>query len=105
MIGALLRRIERKLFPPSGKLEGYENAELADVIFRKTLAYDPSKEDWPDMVGATTVLDFGGSCGAHYKEAIHHAPDVRWAVVETPAMVHRASEVATERLRFFASIP
>ena len=75
-----------------------------DVVFKKTLAYDPPKEDWPDMVGATTVLDFGGACGAHYKEALHHAPDVRWAVVETPAMVRRASELATKRLRFFPSV-
>jgi putative methyltransferase (TIGR04325 family) len=55
-------------------------------------------------MGVTTVLDFGGACGVHYKEAILHTPDVRWAVVETPAMVDRASELASDRLKFFTSI-
>ena len=100
----LFHRLKRKLMPPSAKLEGYESEELIDVIFRKTLAYHPIKEDWPDVISAATVLDFGGACGAHYKEAILHTPDVRWAVVETPAMMHRASELASDRLKFFTSI-
>jgi hypothetical protein len=44
------------------------------------------------------VLDFGGACGLHYKQA--QMPDVRRAVVETPAMVTRAAEIATDKLRF-----
>lgn len=103
-MAGLFHRLKRKLLPPAGKLEGYENDELVDVVFRKTLAYDPPKEDWPDVLGTSTVLDFGGACGAHYKEAVLHTPDVRWAVVETAAMVRRASELANERLRFFVSV-
>jgi hypothetical protein len=38
----------------------------------------------------------------HYKQAC--SPGVRWAVVENPAMVERASELSTEYLQFFASI-
>src|SRR5689334_22774276 len=103
-MASFFRRMKRKFMPPTEKLEGYENSELVDVVFRKTLAYNPPKEDWPDLVGASTVLDFGGACGAHYKEAQHYTPDVRWAVVETPAMVRKASDIATDRLRFFTSI-
>jgi hypothetical protein len=103
-LAGLFRRIKRKMLPPAPKLEGYENPELVDVIFKKTLAYNAPKQEWRDVVGASTVLDFGGASGAHYKEAIHHTPDVRWAVVETPAMVQRASVVATDRLQFFSSV-
>ncbi|MEK9285521.1 hypothetical protein MTR72_38985 [Bradyrhizobium sp. ISRA442] len=40
----------------------------------------------------------------HYKLAERRSPGIRWAVVETPGMVARASELATERLRFFSDI-
>jgi hypothetical protein len=50
------------------------------------------------------VLDFGGGFGQHYKCATPLSPDVRWAVVETPAAVQRASVVASGRLRFFTSV-
>src|SRR5262249_12603477 len=32
------------------------------------------------------------------------SPDVRWAVVETPAVVRRASVLTSDRLRFFTSV-
>jgi putative methyltransferase (TIGR04325 family) len=54
------------------------------------------------MAGVSSVLDFGGGCGRHYKEA--RSPTVRWAVVESAAMVERAKELATDRLQFFTSI-
>lgn len=97
----LISSISRRLFPPSETLEGYEQPELVDVIFRKTLAYQPV-DDWPDIAGASTVLDFGGGCGLHYKQA--RSDHVRWAVVETPAMVERAKTLATDRLQFFTDI-
>lgn len=96
----MLRRLLR-LFP-SETITGYEHPELVDVVFRKTLAYKP-EGSWPEIEGARTVLDFGGGCGAHYKEA--NSPTVRWAVVETPAMAARASELATDKLKFFSDIP
>ena len=40
----------------------------------------------------------------HYKLARRQSPGIRWAVVETPGMVARADELATERLRFFPDI-
>jgi hypothetical protein len=97
----LISAVKRRLFRPSETIEGYEQPELVDVIFRKTLVYEPAG-DWPEMHGATTVLDFGGGCGLHYKQA--RSQDVRWAVVETAAMVERAKELATDRLQFFTRI-
>jgi hypothetical protein len=89
--------------PPRKVLEGYENDELVETIFRKTVAYEPAG-DVPLIEGAKTVLDFGGGAGLHYKIACRHSPDIRWAVVETPAMVHRARELSTDRLMFFSDI-
>jgi putative methyltransferase (TIGR04325 family) len=86
---------------PSETLHGYENPELVETIFRKTIAYRPTKP-WPEMESAGTVLDFGGGCGIHYKQANHQT--VRWAVVETPAMVNRAKILETYHLKFFTDI-
>jgi hypothetical protein len=86
---------------PRETLDGYEQPELIEVIFQKTKAYKPDG-NWPEMAGVLSVLDLGGGCGIHYKQA--NLPDVRWAVVETPAMVERAKELATDRLQFFSSI-
>jgi putative methyltransferase (TIGR04325 family) len=82
-------------------IDGYEQAELVEVIFQKTKAYRAA-EPWPEMAGVSSVLDFGGGCGIHYRQA--NSPDIRWAVVETPAMVARAKELETDRLRFFSDI-
>lgn len=100
---SLIRRLRRKLFPPGQAIEGYENEELVDTIFRKTVAYDP-KGDWALVSGMKTVLDFGGGAGLHYKLARLQNPDIRWAVVETQAMVRRARELAMDRLQFFSDI-
>jgi putative methyltransferase (TIGR04325 family) len=86
---------------PVETLRGYEHPELVEMIFKKTVAYVPT-ESWEEMRDASAVLDFGGGCGLHYKQACN--PAVRWAVVETPAMVKRASALETDRLRFFSSI-
>lgn len=99
----LISRLSRRLLPPLVTIDGYEQPELIEVIFKKTVAYRPL-DAWPEMAGVPSVLDFGGGCGVHYKAAKRHSPDVRWAVVDTPAMVARASELATDNLRFFASV-
>jgi hypothetical protein len=84
-------------------IEGYENEELVDAIFRKTVAYEP-EGDWPLVADVKTVLDFGGGAGLHYKLARLQSPNIRWAVVETQAMVRRSRELATDRLKFFRDI-
>jgi hypothetical protein len=86
----LIAKIARKLGPPLETLDGYEQSELIEVIFQKTKAYEPDGS-WPEMAGVSSVLDFGGGCGLHYKLAKLQSPKIRWAVVETPAMVARAS--------------
>ncbi|WP_024343033.1 hypothetical protein [Bradyrhizobium japonicum] len=100
---SLMRRLRRKLFPPHGVVEGYENEELVETILRKTIAFQ-AEENWPLVANVGSVLDFGGGAGIHYKIARQTSPDTRWAVVETPAMVRRASKLATNRLRFFSEI-
>lgn len=102
-IMSLTQRLRRRLFPPRGTIEGYESEELVDIIFRKTIAYQ-GQANWPLVAGLGTVLDFGGGAGVHYKTARVQSPDIRWAVVETPAMVRRANELATDKLRFFEQI-
>lgn len=97
MLARLLRLI------PSKPLEGYENPELVSEIYKKTLAAEPT-ESWPEIRGTNTVIDFGGACGIHYKAARREAPLIRWAVVETPAMVREASNLSTDQLKFFDSI-
>lgn len=84
-------------------LHGYEHPELVEMVFRKTAAYVPSG-GWPLVLGKETVLDFGGGCGVHYRLAALQNPTIRWAVVETPAMVARSSVLATNHLRFFTDI-
>lgn len=88
-------------FLPLETLHGYEHPELVDVVFRKTVAYVPTLA-WPEMIGVATVLDFGGGCGQHYKRA--NSSTVKWAVVETPAMVSRAQQLETDNLKFFDDI-
>ncbi|MCP3395233.1 hypothetical protein NLM27_41615 [Bradyrhizobium sp. CCGB12] len=98
-----VQKVKRKLFPPREVVEGYENPELVETIVLKTINYRPSG-DWPLVQGLKAVLDFGGGAGLHYKVARQQSPDIRWAVVETPAMVRRAKELATDRLMFFEGI-
>src|SRR5258708_8091268 len=88
--------ISRRLFPPTETLEGYAEPELIDVIFQKTKAYDP-KGDWPEIAGVSSVLDFGGGCGLHYKLARRRAPGISLGVGETPSMVKRAGGLGIYR--------
>lgn len=100
---SLIQRLRRRLLPPRDAIEGYESEELVDTIFRKTVAYQ-GEANWPLIKGLRTVLDFGGGAGVHYKTASRQSPDIRWAVVETPAMVRRAKELETGKLMFFEQV-
>src|SRR4051812_37649648 len=98
----LIAKAVSRLKPPSETIEGYEHVELVDVILKKTKAYSPPQNERLEIGDASVVLDFGGGAGIHYNRA--RSPTVRWAVVESPAMVERASELSTDRLKFFASV-
>ncbi|MEN6535658.1 MAG: hypothetical protein ABFD89_18485 [Bryobacteraceae bacterium] len=101
----LLRRIVDRVTPLiRTPLEGYEQPELVEMIYRKTVTAPEQPASWPEMAGASSVLDFGGGCGIHYRRAAAQSAAIRWAVVETPAMAARAAELQSERLRFFSQI-
>jgi hypothetical protein len=95
-------KIIRRLLPPSEIIEGYEQPELVNAILMKTKAYNPAPDELLEIGGVSTVLDFGGGAGIDYRQA--RSETVRWAVVESAGMVERASELETERLRFFTAI-
>lgn len=99
----MLARILRLL--PTKTLDGYEHSELISeiYIYAKTLAASPTGS-WPEVRTVKTVLNFGDACGIHYKLAVREQPLIRWAVVETPAMVKQAAVLATDRLRFFDNV-
>ena len=102
----LLKRALNRLLrflAPGEILDGYNSAEVIETIFRKAVTYQPDKP-LAEAAGKSTVLDFGGGCGVHYRQALLVNPDVRWAIVEHPAVVRRAVELSTNRLQFFTSI-
>jgi len=103
--------------------DGYENDLLVETILRKTAALRQARRIDEVMAGETLlptllgvecaksaepvrVLDFGGAAGVHYfvaKQA-HPTRALRWAVVETPAMVKAAAIHADKELQFFADL-
>jgi len=103
--------------------EGYEDTRLIDVIFEKTKIYRDQLFSKGVYVCDTTsplvlfgaalsaigqhdvrVLDFGGSCGAHYflvKAILGSKIRFQWHVVETAATVRKAHALETDELKFF----
>jgi putative methyltransferase (TIGR04325 family) len=101
-LNSTLGRLIRML-PPKEVLEGFEHPELIEMMFRKACDFSPTRR-WEEFASRSAVLDFGGGFGQHYKCATPLSREVRWAVVETPAVVQRASVLASDRLRFFTSV-
>lgn len=91
----LTSRIAAHFRPP---IIGYEHPDLVDWIITKTKAYNPT-QGWTAL--GSTVLDFGGGAGVHYKEGGDGV--ARWAVVETSTMVEacKAQGLETANLKFF----
>jgi len=100
----------------------YESADLVSVIVAKNLAYRRALSDRPvlDLPALRTlaalaiagrpggrplsILDFGGGGGSHYtiaRTALGASHPLKWAVVETPAMVHAAAPMRDGSLDFF----
>ncbi|MCJ2133390.1 hypothetical protein MKK69_04820 [Methylobacterium sp. J-026] len=100
----------------------YENQLLVDVVFEKSRRVTPEMlSSFPsdasarravvlaqEMLGkpaAVRVLDFGGACGLHHRMARATGIAVKWAVVETPAMVRKAASAGLDPdLRYFDTI-
>src|SRR5579872_2289519 len=104
---AILKKIANRILwslPSSGTLRGYDDQQLVEFIFHKTARVAQKQEPWPEISEARSVLDFGGGFGLHYLRAKQEYPLIKWAVVETPEIVTRASQLSTDALRFFADI-
>lgn len=105
--------------------DGYNQAQIADVVLRKTAAYRLRllAEDYPRLTanhvrqllplalaarnGLLSVLDLGGGCGVHYflaKKVFGRELRLRWSVVETPAMVAKALSLEADELHFFTNM-
>lgn len=104
--------------------DAYEEAELIEVIFKKTKRFSENLKSevipiWEtaaysllsvinpiieSKANQITVLDFGGACGAHYfhlRSLIDKSLKLNWVVIETPTMVKYAKELETTELSFF----
>lgn len=101
----------------------YENQLLVDVVYEKSRRVTPEMlESFPSNASArravalaqetlgspgarVRVLDFGGACGLHHRMARETGIATAWAVVETPAMVRKASSGSSDPdLRYFDTI-
>jgi putative methyltransferase (TIGR04325 family) len=102
---------------------GYQLQAIVDVVIAKTIVARDKMLDTQSVgletlrpliaLGAMTagptirVVDFGGGAGHHYflaRTALGAGVDLRWSVVETPAMVASARSQLTDRsLSFFSS--
>lgn len=105
-------------------IAGYENEQLTELVYQKTLAFNRLTE--LDLgIGSerlllavsmalagrapaepVRVLDFGGAFGIHHKLATLLFPEVefRWAVVETQTILRKARSLETTSLKFFDDI-
>jgi putative methyltransferase (TIGR04325 family) len=100
---------------------GYNDSDIADVIAYKTALPVDQRQFAPEQainsilaVGLTaaeiqdrplTVLDFGGGCGFHYfRVAPTIRTPLRWAIVETPTMAERATNLAQGRFQVFTDV-
>ena len=103
----------------------YEASDLVSVVVAKNLAYRQAMAERPvfDLSAVRTlaalaiagvpharplsVLDFGGGGGSHYtiaRAVLGAAQPLKWAVVETPAMVRAAAPMHDGSLGFFEDI-
>lgn len=116
------RGILRRLTPPRqygsykealAKCDGYEDADIVGTVYAKTVANrslpltSTNAFTLLSLLLGRKVLDFGGACGIEYFNARRLAPRLTkldWTVVETPAMVAKASALANDELRFSSAL-
>jgi putative methyltransferase (TIGR04325 family) len=104
--------------------DGYDSGLICDVVYEKTVRFRESllATQHLDLEAARTViflastsfspleplnvLDFGGACGAHFwiARTVQPGRPFDWRVVETSAMVERASRQFEVGLNFHCSI-
>jgi len=103
---------------------GYQQEELVNVVYLKTQRFRDSLSKRPLTVDHTCsrlllalciaargkkklTVDFGGACGAHcFVARAFFADDLelKWNVVETPAMAQMGRTLESDELRFLDSI-
>jgi putative methyltransferase (TIGR04325 family) len=102
---------------------GYENDDLVRVVVDKNIAFRDQLEARPALdLGAMRtlfgvglactgrclkVLDLGGGGGFHYfvaRTVLGRTIDIRWNVVETPAMAREGARIEDGALKFFADV-
>jgi putative methyltransferase (TIGR04325 family) len=102
--------------------DAYEANDLVEAVVAKNVAYRQALVDTSTLdlsavrtlaalaIAGTSparplsVLDFGGGGGTHYtiaRAALGKTQPLRWAVVETPAMVRAAAPMRDGSLEFF----
>lgn len=109
-----------------GSIDGYEESDLINVIYLKTIRFRDaiSSSYGPvliDMGNIRTILalslaikgdefrviDFGGACGAHYfsaKALYGEKVKFKWHVVETENMVNQGKSLQTDELNFYTDV-
>ena len=123
----VLREPRRRVYADFAQAEAacqqgaYQHADLVRSVVEKNVRYRTSLASCPTLdlsalrtllalaatgTGTTLrVLDFGGGGGAHCalaRTVLGSSTDLRWNVVETPAMVQEASKkLADSKLKFF----
>lgn len=94
-------RTLRRLFPlPT--ITNYSDPRIAERVAEKTASYNPVPP-YLDIRGAKRILDFGGGCGVHYKQALAAAMDCIWVIVEQDVMVRAAMEYRQPQNLFFTT--
>jgi putative methyltransferase (TIGR04325 family) len=104
---------------------GYEDGDLANVVYEKTRIYRETLTKQNPFVAEINslrtliglslanhgnelnVIDFGGACGAHYfiaKVVFGERLKLRWHVVETPNMASKAVALEDGQLKFFSDL-
>lgn len=105
--------------------KGYEDSELLEIILEKTRNFKQNIFSGKKIVAdnsfiqtiiglclsandrSINIIDFGGGFGYHYfiaKAILKERYNIKWCVVETPAMVNKAESFASEELFFFSDL-
>lgn len=107
--------------------KAYQAEEIIEVVFQKTLKFKENLKKGILEISPTIsnafcsimlvllekekkeikLIDFGGACGALYFQTRNFFPSdtiIRWAVIETPAMVNKAKKLSNEELSFWCDL-
>ena len=103
--------------------DGYESKDIVKVVIDKNILFNKQIKEsrvldlstLKTIVGISLVssqkklrvIDFGGGGGYHYTIAKSILPEdieLKWNIVETPAMVNEGQRISTNDLKFFDTV-